>query len=82
MKKVTLYRNKTSPRESDGVAGCPSSFEDLTFLPILDEETVDHNCYVRNVIPVTLKYGNEVFDGKWIFQQDGRNSHRNHLREE
>ena len=33
----------------------------------------------KNVLPVALKYGNEVFDDKWIFQQDGANPHRDHL---
>ena len=51
----------------------------LISLVILDEGTVDHNCYIKNV---ALKYGNEVFGDKWIFQQDGANSHRDHLTQE
>ena len=49
---------------------------------MLDKGTVDHSCYIKNVLPVTLKYGNDVFGDKWIFQQDGANSHRDHLTQE
>ena len=49
---------------------------------ISDEETVDHNCYIKNVLPVTLKYGNKVLGDKWIFQQDGANPYRDHLTQE
>ena len=58
------------------------SSKDLTLLVILDEGTVDHSSYINNVLPVTLKYGNEVFGDKWIFQQDDANPHRHHLTEE
>ena len=40
---------------------------------ILDEGTVDHSCYIKNVLPIALKYENEVFGDNWIFQQDGAN---------
>ena len=51
-------------------------------LVILDEGTADHSCYIKNVFPVALKYGNEVFDDNWAFQQDSANPHRDHLIEE
>ena len=56
--------------------------KDLTLLLILDEGTVDYSCYMKNVLPVTLKYENEVFGDKWIFQQDGANPHRHYLTRE
>ena len=56
---------KVSPRESDGVVvGCPYSSKSLTPLLILDERTVDHSCCMKNVLPVALKYENEVFGDK------------------
>ena len=54
----------------------------LTLLVILDERTVDHSCYMKNVLPLTLKYENEVFGDKWIFQQDSANPHLDQLTQE
>ena len=82
MKKVVSCRTKSSPRESDGVVGCPCSSKGLTPLMILDEGTVDHSCYIKNVLSVALKHGNEVFGDKWIFQQDGTHPHRHPLKQE
>lgn len=47
----------------------------ITPLVILDEGTVDDICCIKNVLPVVLKYGNQVFGDHWIFQQYGANSH-------
>ena len=73
MTKVVLYENKSSSRESDDVVG--SLLTSLIPLVSLDEETVDHSGYIKNVLPVGLKYGNEVFGDNCIFQQDGANPH-------
>ena len=54
----------------------------ITSLAILDEGTIDHSCYIKNVLPVALSYGNEVFGDNWIFQQDGENPRRHHLTQE
>ena len=35
-----------------------------------------------NALAIALKYGNEGFGDKWIFQQDDANQHQAHLREE
>ena len=59
-----------------------SCSKDITLLVILDEGTVDHTCYIKNVFLVALKYGIDVFSDNWIFQQDGAKPHRDHLREE
>ena len=48
-------------------------------LVIPDEGTVDHTVYVRKVLPVALKYGNEAFGRDWVFQQDGARPHSHHL---
>ena len=64
---------KVPPRESDGVVGYLCSSRGLTALVILNEGTVGHSRYIENVLLADLKYGNEVFGDKWIFQQDGAN---------
>ena len=35
--------------------------KDIMSLMILDERTIDHIVYIKKVLPVALKYGNEVF---------------------
>ncbi|CAM4951986.1 unnamed protein product [Rotaria socialis] len=51
----------------------------VTPLVILDEGTVDHAVYIEKVLPVALKYGNQVFGSDWVFQQDGAKPHSHHL---
>ena len=51
----------------------------VTPLVILDERTVDHNVYIKKVLPVPLKYENETFGRDWVFQQDGTQPHLYHL---
>ena len=77
-----MQKRKFAERESDGVVGGPSSSKGLIPFVILGEGTVDHSCYIKNVLPVALNYGNEVFGDKWIFQQDGANPHRDRLTQE
>ena len=50
-----------------------------TPLVILDEGTVDHTVYIKNVLLVALKYGNETFGRHWFFQQDGAKPHSHNL---
>lgn len=54
----------------------------VTPLVIFDKGTVDHSCYIEKVLPVALKYGNEVFGDDWTFQQDGAKPHQHHLTQE
>ena len=51
----------------------------LTPLVILDKGTVDHVLYIKEVLPVALKYGNKVFGDDWAFEQDGARPHIHHL---
>ena len=51
----------------------------LTPLVIFDKGTVDHARYIKEVLPVALKYGNKVFGNVWTFQQDGARPHTHHL---
>ncbi|CAF0803011.1 unnamed protein product [Didymodactylos carnosus] len=49
--------------------------EGVTPLVILDNGTVNHQQYIDEVLPVALKYGNNVFGDDWTFQQDGAKPH-------
>ncbi|CAM4848320.1 unnamed protein product [Rotaria magnacalcarata] len=44
-------------------------------LVIFEDETVDHDRYIKEVLPVTLKFGHDTFGADWTFQQDGAKSH-------
>ena len=46
---------------------------------IFNEGTVDHAVYIEKVLPVALKYGNEVLGSDWIFEEDGAKSHSHYL---
>lgn len=48
-------------------------------LVIFKDGTMDHARYIREVLPVALKYGNDVLGNDWIFQQDGAKPHTHHL---
>jgi hypothetical protein len=51
----------------------------ITPLVIFKDGTVDHARYIKEVLPVALKYGNMTFGSDWIFQQDGARPHVHHL---
>jgi transposase len=51
----------------------------ITPLVILDKGTVNHKVYLEKILPVALKYGNQVFGNNWTFQQDGATAHIHHL---
>lgn len=48
-------------------------------LVIFENGTVDHDRYIKEVLPVALKYGNAMFGNDWTFQQDGATPH-NHAK--
>lgn len=52
--------------------------KEISKLVIFEEGTLDHARYIDEVLPVALKYGNEVFGGQWTFQQDGAKPHTHH----
>ena len=54
-------------------------FKGITSLVILNDGTVDHDYYIKKVLPVALKYGNKVFGDDWIFQQDGTMPRQHYL---
>ena len=51
----------------------------VTPLIILDKGTIDHERYIREVLPVVIKYGNKMFGDDWTYQQDGATSHTHEL---
>ena len=53
----------------------------ITPLVIFEEGTLDYDRYIKEVLPVALKYGNKVFGNDWTFQQDNARSHIHHLTE-
>ena len=44
--------------------------KELSSLVIFEKGTVDHNCYINEVLPIALNYGNSIFGHDWTFQQD------------
>ena len=52
--------------QSNGLIGC--LFQGCN---VLDEGAVDCTVYIEKVLPIALKYRNEVFGSDWNFQQDG-----------
>ena len=63
---------KFSQKVMAWLESCPKR---LTPLVIFENRTVDHNCYINEVLPVALKYGNSIFGNDWTFQQDGAKPH-------
>ena len=58
---------------------CPKNAMPLV---ILDERAVNHTICIEKVLPVALKYGNEIFDSDSVFQQCGTRPHSHHLTEQ
>ena len=48
----------------------------LTKLVILDKGAVNHEQYIRKVLPIALNCGNEMMGSDWMFQQDGTSPRR------
>ena len=49
--------------------------EGISPLVIFEKGTVDHARYIKEVLPVALKFGNDTFGNDWTFQQDGAKPH-------
>ena len=54
-------------------------FRGITPLVIFNEGTVDHAVYIEKVLPVALKYGNQVWGSDWTVLQDGAEPHSHYL---
>ena len=51
----------------------------LTPLVILDKTSVNHEIYIKKILPVALKFGNKMLGDNWIYQQDGATPHTHQL---
>ena len=56
-----------------------ASSHGLTQLIVFRQGTLDHQRYIKNILPVTSKYGNDVFGVDWTLQQDDARPHMHHL---
>lgn len=46
---------------------------------VILEGSVNHQSYIKNVLPVALRCGNKFFGPNWTFQQDGARAHTHEL---
>ena len=77
-KRVALSRNESTHLHHVMVwLGVCS--KGITPLVIFNEGTVDHTVYIEKVLPVGLKYWNQILGSDWIFQQDGAKPHSHYL---
>ncbi|CAF1183602.1 unnamed protein product [Rotaria magnacalcarata] len=44
-------------------------------LVIFEDGTVDHDRYIKEVLPVALMFGHDTFGADWTFRQDGAKAH-------
>ena len=44
-------------------------------LVIFEGDKLDHDRYIKQVLPIALKYANDMCGGDWTFQQDGAKAH-------
>lgn len=49
--------------------------EGVSPMVIFEDGTVDHDRYIREVLPIALQFGDELFGDRWTFQQDGAKPH-------
>ena len=60
-------------RKSDGIVG--RMLRGHWALVLFEKGTFDHHRYIKEVLPVALRYGNSKFGNSWTFQQDNRTAH-------
>ena len=44
-------------------------------LVISESDRLDHDRYIKEVLPVALKYGNDIFGDDWTFHHDSAKAH-------
>ena len=49
--------------------------EDVSALVIFEHGTMDRDGHIKEVLPVVLKFGNDMFGTDWTFQQDSAKRH-------
>jgi hypothetical protein len=50
-------------------------YEGVSPLVIFEKRTVDHARYIKEVLPVALKFANDTFGNHWTFQLDDAKPH-------
>ena len=45
----------------------------------MDKTSVNHEVYIKDVLPVALKFGNKMLVDNWVYQQDGATPHTHQL---
>ena len=73
MPKAVLGENVNSPQKVTVWLGVCS--KGVSPLVIFESDTLDHDRYIKEVLPIALKYGNDMFGDDWTFQQDGVKAH-------
>ena len=74
-------RFSRSNKRLDGILPFPETLTVFASTPlfygvvVFEKGTVDHDRYIKEVLPIALKYGNKVFGNDWTFQQDGATPH-------
>ena len=56
--------------------------EGFTTPVILGNETLNHEKYIKEILPVVLQCGNKMMGSNWTYQQDGARAHTHHLSQE
>ena len=51
------------------------SSEGVATLVLFEKGTLDHHRYIKEVLPVALRYGNSKFGNNWTYQQDNGTAH-------
>ena len=72
-------KRKCSQKVMIWLGVCSKGFRSLV---ILDKDTIDHDRYIREVLPVAIKYGNKVFGDDWTYQRDNVTPHTHNLTQE
>ena len=47
----------------------------VSLLVVFESDTLDHDRCLKEVLLVTLKYGNDISRDDWTFRQDGTKAH-------
>ena len=71
--KGALRRKRKFPQKVMVWLGVCS--KDVYPLVIFESDTLDHDRYIKGVLLVALKYGNDMFGDDWTFEQDGAKAH-------
>ena len=70
-----MPRRKLPQKVVVQLGGCPKG---ITPLMVFENSTLDHNRYVKEVLPGALKYENKTFGNDCTFQQNRAKPHIHH----